>query len=69
MRVVDSSGWIEFFTEGPLADEYLDHLTPLDESRSEFRCQGISQSRTGSRNVGWALAHHCRLKAGIGRFS
>ena len=26
MRLVDSSGWIEFFTGGPLAGEYAKHL-------------------------------------------
>lgn len=29
MRLVDSSGWIEFFTDGPLADEYARHLKDL----------------------------------------
>jgi len=27
--VVDSSGWIEFFTDGPLADEYANRLRKL----------------------------------------
>jgi len=26
--LVDSSGWIEFFTGGPLADRYASYLTP-----------------------------------------
>ena len=26
--VLDSSGWIEFFTGGPLAERYADYLTP-----------------------------------------
>jgi len=26
--VLDSSGWIEFFTDGPLADRYATYLTP-----------------------------------------
>jgi hypothetical protein len=26
MFLVDSSGWIEFFTDGPLAKEYTRHL-------------------------------------------
>lgn len=26
--LVDSSGWIEFFTDGPLADRYASYLTP-----------------------------------------
>ncbi len=26
MRLVDSSGWIEFFTDGPLASKYVGHL-------------------------------------------
>ena len=30
MRLVDSSGWIEFFTDGPLADEYARHLKDQD---------------------------------------
>ena len=29
MIVVDSSGWIEFFTDGPLADEYAKRLRNL----------------------------------------
>jgi predicted nucleic acid-binding protein len=28
--VVDSSGWIEFFTDGPLADQYSTRLRKLD---------------------------------------
>ena len=31
MKVVDSSGWLEFFTEGPLADDYERHLDDLGE--------------------------------------
>jgi len=27
--VIDSSGWVEFFTDGPLADEYARHLRTL----------------------------------------
>jgi predicted nucleic acid-binding protein len=27
--VIDSSGWIEFFTDGPLADQYARHLRAL----------------------------------------
>ena len=30
MQLVDSSGWIEFFTGGPLADEYARHLKDPD---------------------------------------
>ncbi len=26
MKVVDSSGWVEFLSDGPLADEYSRHL-------------------------------------------
>jgi len=26
MRLVDSSGWLEFFMDGPLADTYAQHL-------------------------------------------
>ncbi len=29
MILVDSSGWIEFFTEGPLANAYAGHLKDL----------------------------------------
>lgn len=29
MTLVDSSGWIEFFTEGPLANAYAAHLKDL----------------------------------------
>ena len=29
--VMDSSGWIEFFTGGPLADRYATYLTPQQE--------------------------------------
>ncbi len=29
MIVVDSSGWIEFFTDGPLADDYASRLRRL----------------------------------------
>ena len=29
MTLVDSSGWIEFFTEGPLASAYASHLKEL----------------------------------------
>lgn len=29
MIVIDSSGWIEFFTDGPLADEYAGRLRKL----------------------------------------
>ena len=29
MIVVDSSGWIEFFTDGPLADDYASRLRKL----------------------------------------
>ena len=31
MKVVDSSGWIEFLTDGPLADEYAGHLQDLSQ--------------------------------------
>ncbi len=32
MRIVlDSSGWIEFFTDGPLADRYAGYFTPKYE--------------------------------------
>ena len=29
MTVIDSSGWVEFFTDGPLADEYAKRLRNL----------------------------------------
>lgn len=31
MTVIDSSGWIEFFTDGPLAKEYANRLRNLAE--------------------------------------
>src|SRR3989339_416168 len=31
MNLVDSSGWLEFFTDGPLADKYISYLERLDE--------------------------------------
>lgn len=31
MKVVDSSGWVEFLTDGPLADEYSVHLEDLSQ--------------------------------------
>lgn len=31
MKVVDSSGWLEFFAKGPLADAYAGHLRALHE--------------------------------------
>lgn len=30
MKLVDSSGWIEYLSDGALADEYAQHLSPLD---------------------------------------
>ena len=30
MRVIDSSGWIEYFTNGPVADFYEPHITAPD---------------------------------------
>ena len=31
MTLIDSSGWLEFFTEGPLASAYAHHLRRLNE--------------------------------------
>jgi predicted nucleic acid-binding protein len=31
VKLVDSSGWLEFFTDGPLAEQYASHLTDLDD--------------------------------------
>lgn len=31
MKVIDSSGWLDFFTEGPLAKVYAGHLENLSE--------------------------------------
>ena len=31
MKLVDSSGWVEFLSDGPLADEYAGHLEDLEE--------------------------------------
>jgi predicted nucleic acid-binding protein len=30
LKLVDSSGWIQYLSDGPLAEEYLRHLSPLD---------------------------------------
>jgi predicted nucleic acid-binding protein len=30
LKLVDSSGWIQYLSDGPLADEYARHLSPLD---------------------------------------
>ncbi len=31
MKVIDSSGWLEFFTDGPLASTYAHHLKDLHD--------------------------------------
>ena len=31
MKVVDSSGWLEFLADGPLADRYAPHLEMLED--------------------------------------
>ena len=31
MKVVDSSGWVEFLTDGILANEYAEHLSDLGD--------------------------------------
>jgi predicted nucleic acid-binding protein len=31
LKVVDSSGWLELFTDGPLADRYEEHLSDLSQ--------------------------------------
>jgi predicted nucleic acid-binding protein len=31
MKLVDSSGWLEIFTDGPLAGAYVDHLADLSK--------------------------------------
>jgi toxin FitB len=31
LKVIDSSGWLEFFTDGPLAASYGEHLADLAE--------------------------------------
>jgi hypothetical protein len=31
MKLVDSSGWLEFFTDGPLAEAYANHLADLSQ--------------------------------------
>jgi predicted nucleic acid-binding protein len=31
VTLVDSSGWLEYFTNGPLADTYAHHLKELDQ--------------------------------------
>lgn len=30
MKLVDSSGWLEFFADGPRADDYAPHLADLE---------------------------------------
>ncbi|HBU07806.1 MAG TPA: PIN domain nuclease, partial [Candidatus Omnitrophica bacterium] len=30
MNLVDSSGWLEFFTDGPLAGKYFNYIEKLD---------------------------------------
>ncbi|HEX3554781.1 MAG TPA: type II toxin-antitoxin system VapC family toxin [Thermoanaerobaculia bacterium] len=29
--MIDSSGWLEFFTDGPLAENYAEHLSDLSQ--------------------------------------
>jgi toxin FitB len=31
VKVIDSSGWLEFFADGPLASAYAEHLSSLDQ--------------------------------------
>jgi predicted nucleic acid-binding protein len=31
LKVIDSSGWLEFFTDGPLAENYAEHLSDLSQ--------------------------------------
>jgi hypothetical protein len=31
LKVVDLSGWLEFFTDGPLAELYVEHLADLGQ--------------------------------------
>ncbi|MEK6564034.1 MAG: type II toxin-antitoxin system VapC family toxin [Candidatus Omnitrophota bacterium] len=31
MNLVDSSGWLEFFTDGPLAQKYFSYLEKIEE--------------------------------------
>ena len=31
MKAVDSSGWLEFFADGPLAESYATHLADLEQ--------------------------------------
>jgi predicted nucleic acid-binding protein len=31
LKLVDSSGWLEFFTDGPLAEQYASHLADLSQ--------------------------------------
>jgi len=31
LKVVDSSGWLEFFIDGPLANRYAEHLADLGQ--------------------------------------
>jgi len=31
LTLIDSSGWLEFFTDGPLAEKYASHLSDLSQ--------------------------------------
>ncbi|HEV2856409.1 MAG TPA: type II toxin-antitoxin system VapC family toxin [Thermoanaerobaculia bacterium] len=31
MKVIDSSGWLEFFADGPLAEQYASHLVDFSQ--------------------------------------
>jgi len=31
LKLIDSSGWLEFFSDGPRADEYEEHLDDLEQ--------------------------------------
>ncbi len=38
LTVVDSSGWIEYFTDGPLARRYATHPRDLSEVSPQLSC-------------------------------
>lgn len=47
MTVIDSSGWIEFFTDGPLADDYASRLRKLAAGHhaSDRHLRGLQASQ------------------------
>ena len=56
LQVVDSSGWIEVFTNGPQADRFLE---VLDDEKSL-----LVPSITVFEVFKWVLREHCEAKSG-----